>query len=109
MSTRSSGRGARPQWLICDHSTERTPPRSATSSIICGAWNSFRHRTWNTSSNGSSSRPRVPDSLLKRVVDVSVEDLLDYLRDKGFNCQVMPLALDKVANRQKNVFIAKFQ
>lgn len=32
-------------------------------------------------------RPRVSDSLLKRVVDVSVEDLWDYLRDKGFNCQ----------------------
>jgi 4-hydroxy-4-methyl-2-oxoglutarate aldolase len=32
-------------------------------------------------------RPRVPDDLLKRVVDVSVEDLWDYLRDKGFNCQ----------------------
>jgi 4-hydroxy-4-methyl-2-oxoglutarate aldolase len=32
-------------------------------------------------------RPRVPDDLLKRVADVSVEDLWDYLRDKGFNCQ----------------------
>ena len=32
-------------------------------------------------------RPRVPDDLLKRVVNVSVEDLWDYLRDKGFNCQ----------------------
>ena len=32
-------------------------------------------------------RPKVPDSLLKRVVDVSIEDLWDYLRDKGFNCQ----------------------
>jgi len=32
-------------------------------------------------------RPRVPDDLLKRVVDVSVEDIWDYLRDKGFNCQ----------------------
>jgi regulator of RNase E activity RraA len=32
-------------------------------------------------------RPRVPDDLLKRVVDVSIEDLWDYLRDKGFNCQ----------------------
>ena len=32
-------------------------------------------------------RPRIPDDLLKRVVDVSVEDLWDYLRDKGFNCQ----------------------
>jgi len=32
-------------------------------------------------------RPRVSDDLLKRVVNVSVEDLWDYLRDKGFNCQ----------------------
>ena len=32
-------------------------------------------------------RPRVPDDLLKRVVNVSIEDLWDYLRDKGFNCQ----------------------
>jgi 4-hydroxy-4-methyl-2-oxoglutarate aldolase len=32
-------------------------------------------------------RPRVPDDLLKRVVDVSIEDIWDYLRDKGFNCQ----------------------
>src|ERR1700710_1774467 len=32
-------------------------------------------------------RPRVPDDLLKRVVNVSIEDLWDYLRDKGFDCQ----------------------
>ncbi len=32
-------------------------------------------------------RPRVPDDLLSRVVHVSIEDLWDYLRDKGFNCQ----------------------
>src|SRR3954467_14828674 len=32
-------------------------------------------------------RPKVSDDLLKRVVDVSIEDLWDYLRDKGFNCQ----------------------
>jgi 4-hydroxy-4-methyl-2-oxoglutarate aldolase len=32
-------------------------------------------------------RPKVPDDLLKRVVNVSVEDLWDYLRDKGFNAQ----------------------
>jgi 4-hydroxy-4-methyl-2-oxoglutarate aldolase len=32
-------------------------------------------------------RPKVPDDLLKRVVTVSVEDLWDYLRDKGFNAQ----------------------
>jgi regulator of RNase E activity RraA len=32
-------------------------------------------------------RPKVSDDLLKRVVDVSIEDLWDYLREKGFNCQ----------------------
>ena len=32
-------------------------------------------------------RPRLPDSLLTRVLDVSIEDLWDYLRDKGYNCQ----------------------
>jgi regulator of RNase E activity RraA len=35
----------------------------------------------------ADGRPKVPDDLLKRVVDVSIEDLWDYLRDKGFNCQ----------------------
>ena len=28
-------------------------------------------------------RPKVPDDLLKRAVDVSIEDVWDYLRDKG--------------------------
>jgi len=32
-------------------------------------------------------RPKVPDNLLQRVVNVSIEDIWDYLRDKGFNCQ----------------------
>ena len=32
-------------------------------------------------------RPKLPDDLLKRVLDVSIEDLWDYLRDKGYNCQ----------------------
>jgi regulator of RNase E activity RraA len=32
-------------------------------------------------------RPRVADGLLARAVDVSIEDIWDYLRDKGFNCQ----------------------
>jgi regulator of RNase E activity RraA len=35
----------------------------------------------------ADGRPKVSDDLLKRVVDVSIEDLWDYLRDKGFNCQ----------------------
>jgi regulator of RNase E activity RraA len=35
----------------------------------------------------ADGRPKVSDDLLKRVVDVSVEDLWDYLRGKGFNCQ----------------------
>ena len=34
-----------------------------------------------------SDRGTFSDDLLKRVVDVSIEDLWDYLRDKGFNCQ----------------------
>ncbi|HEX4117536.1 MAG TPA: hypothetical protein VHX99_01945 [Rhizomicrobium sp.] len=32
-------------------------------------------------------RPKVPDDLLKRVLDVSIEDLWDYMRDKGYDCQ----------------------
>jgi len=32
-------------------------------------------------------RPKVADDLLKRVVDVSIEDLWHSLRDKGYNCQ----------------------
>ncbi len=32
-------------------------------------------------------RPKVPDSLLKRATDVSIEDVWDYLRDAGYNCQ----------------------
>src|SRR5258706_7608181 len=35
-------------------------------------------------------RPKVPDNLLQRVVDVSIEDIWDYLRDKGFTCQFDP-------------------
>ena len=35
----------------------------------------------------ADGRPKVSDDLLKRVVDVSIEDIWDYLRDKGFNCQ----------------------
>ncbi|QNI33165.1 RraA family protein [Alloacidobacterium dinghuense] len=32
-------------------------------------------------------RPKVPDDLLKRALDVSIEDVWDYLRDKGYKCQ----------------------
>jgi len=32
-------------------------------------------------------RPKVPDALLKRALDVSIEDVWDYLRDAGYNCQ----------------------
>ncbi len=35
----------------------------------------------------ADGRPKIPDNLLGRVVDVSIEDLWDYLRDKGFNAQ----------------------
>src|ERR1700722_17835085 len=32
-------------------------------------------------------RPKLPDSLLQRALDVSIEDVWDYLRDQGYNCQ----------------------
>jgi regulator of RNase E activity RraA len=32
-------------------------------------------------------RPKVPDDLLKRAVDVSIEDVWDYLRDEGYRNQ----------------------
>jgi 4-hydroxy-4-methyl-2-oxoglutarate aldolase len=32
-------------------------------------------------------RPKVPDSLLKRVIDVSIEDVWDYLREHGYKNQ----------------------
>jgi len=32
-------------------------------------------------------RPKLPDDLLKRVVDVSIEDLWDYLQGKGYHAQ----------------------
>ena len=32
-------------------------------------------------------RPKIPDDLLKRAVDVSIEDVWDYLRGKGYRCQ----------------------
>lgn len=32
-------------------------------------------------------RPKVPDSLLKRAVDISIEDIWDFLRSKGYNNQ----------------------
>jgi regulator of RNase E activity RraA len=35
----------------------------------------------------SDGRPKVPDDLLKRAVDVSIEDVWDYLRGKGYRCQ----------------------
>ena len=35
----------------------------------------------------SDGRPKVPDDLLKRAVDISIEDIWDYLQDKGYRCQ----------------------
>jgi len=35
----------------------------------------------------ADGRPRIADSLLKRALDVSIEDIWDYLRDKGYNAQ----------------------
>ncbi len=32
-------------------------------------------------------RPKVPDALLTRALDVSIEDIWEYLRGKGYNCQ----------------------
>ncbi len=32
-------------------------------------------------------RPKVPDSLLKRAVDMTIEDVWDFLRSKGYNSQ----------------------
>jgi 4-hydroxy-4-methyl-2-oxoglutarate aldolase len=32
-------------------------------------------------------RPKIPDSLLTRAVDVSIEDVWDYLRERGYRCQ----------------------
>jgi 4-hydroxy-4-methyl-2-oxoglutarate aldolase len=32
-------------------------------------------------------RPKIPDDLLKRALDVSIEDIWDYLRQKGFHNQ----------------------
>src|ERR1700723_1523478 len=32
-------------------------------------------------------RPKVPDDLLKRALDVSIEDVWDYLGGKGYKCQ----------------------
>jgi 4-hydroxy-4-methyl-2-oxoglutarate aldolase len=32
-------------------------------------------------------RPKIPDSLLTRALDVSIEDVWDYLREKGYNSQ----------------------
>ena len=32
-------------------------------------------------------RPRIPDDLLKRALDVSIEDIWDFLRGQGYNCQ----------------------
>lgn len=35
----------------------------------------------------ADGRPRIPDGLLTRALDVSIEDIWDYLRDKGYNAQ----------------------
>src|ERR1700756_2235230 len=32
-------------------------------------------------------RPKVPDSLLTRALDVSIEDVWDYLQEQGYRCQ----------------------
>jgi 4-hydroxy-4-methyl-2-oxoglutarate aldolase len=35
----------------------------------------------------ADGRPKIPDSLLKRALDVSIEDVWDYLQAKGYHCQ----------------------
>ena len=35
----------------------------------------------------ADGRPKLPDDLLKRALDVSIEDIWEYLRDKGYNNQ----------------------
>src|ERR1700722_1818729 len=32
----------------------------------------------------ADGRPKLPDDLLKRALDVSIEDIWEYLRDKGY-------------------------
>jgi 4-hydroxy-4-methyl-2-oxoglutarate aldolase len=32
-------------------------------------------------------RPKIPDDLLKRALDVSIEDVWDYLQEQGYRCQ----------------------
>ena len=32
-------------------------------------------------------RPKIPDSLLQRALDVSIEDVWDYLQEQGYRCQ----------------------
>ncbi|TCK70220.1 regulator of RNase E activity RraA [Acidipila rosea] len=32
-------------------------------------------------------RPKIPDDLLKRALDVSIEDVWDYLHERGYKCQ----------------------
>jgi regulator of RNase E activity RraA len=33
------------------------------------------------------ARPKIPDSLLTRALDVSIEDVWDYLQEQGYRCQ----------------------
>jgi regulator of RNase E activity RraA len=35
----------------------------------------------------SDGRPKIPDSLLQRALDVSIEDVWDYLQERGYRCQ----------------------
>jgi regulator of RNase E activity RraA len=35
----------------------------------------------------SDGRPKIPDDLLRRAVDVSIEDVWDYLGERGYRCQ----------------------
>ena len=35
----------------------------------------------------ADGRPKIPDTLLKRALDVSIEDIWDYLQTQGYHCQ----------------------
>ena len=35
----------------------------------------------------ADGRPKIPDDLLKRALDVSIEDVWDYLQTQGYHCQ----------------------
>ena len=43
-----------------------------------------RNNPFDRSADG---RPKVPDDLLQRALDVSIEDVWDFLAERGYHCQ----------------------